>query len=115
MAKTVEQAETTALMHQRMKDLEQSIQVLRTFKQLYRSTAEFKCAGCLKSFKPVLFKAHHLTCAKLLESTTSTDERLFVKIVEVKVTQLRLVVSHQGQEWTLRTSLEDYLSLLTGL
>jgi len=102
-------------MHQRMKDLEQSIQVLRTFKQLYRSTAEFKCAGCLKSFKPVLFKAHHLTCSKLLESTGSSDDRLFVKIVEVKGGNVRLVVSSQGQEWTLKTSIEDYVNLLTSM
>ena len=86
----MDQVETGSLLQQRMFDLEQSIQVLRTFKQLYRSTAEFKCAGCLRSFKPVLFKAHHLHCAKLLEQVamskngSSLDERLFVKVTEVK-------------------------------
>jgi chromosome segregation ATPase len=67
LVQSQESADNAGLLRQRMLDLEQSIQVLRTFKQLYRATAEFKCGGCLRSFKPVLFKAHHLTCSKLLD------------------------------------------------
>lgn len=98
---------------QRMLDLEQSIQVLRTFKQLYRSTAEFKCAGCFKSFKPVLFKAHHVTCAKLLES--AADDRLFAKVVEVKGDQLRLVVGCHGKQWTVHQTAQEMRGLLLAL
>jgi len=56
-------------MQSKMLDLEQSNQVLRNFKNLYKSAAEIRCGGCQKAFKPVLFKGHYLKCSKLLEET----------------------------------------------
>ena len=51
-----------------MLDLEQSNQMLRNFKNLYKAASEIKCSGCGKLFSPVIFKGHYLKCAKIVET-----------------------------------------------
>lgn len=53
-------------LQQKMLDLEQSNQVLRNFKNLYKAASEIKCCGCNKSFSPVIFKGHYLKCSKIV-------------------------------------------------
>ena len=73
-----------------MQDLEQSNKVLRRIKNAYKQTSEVKCRGCSKMFKPTMFKAHVLSCVKLLEdpecfseiAASSDIDQLFVQAVK---------------------------------
>lgn len=51
----------------KIQDLEQSNKVLKRIKNAYKQTSEVKCRGCSKLFKPIIFKAHVLSCQKLFE------------------------------------------------
>ncbi len=96
-----------------MLDLEQSNQVLRNFKNLYKSASEVKCGGCQRSFKPVIFKGHYLKCTKLIEDSVASGEggndRLFIKFIESDITNgktIRFFVSQGGIQWYVKFSLE---------
>lgn len=103
-----------------MLDLEQSNQVLRNFKNLYKSASEVKCGGCLRNFKPVLFKGHYLKCTKLLEDTVASGEstgndRLFIKFIESESSGLRFFVSQCGIQWYVKFTMETLQELVQGL
>ena len=59
---------------QKLQDSEQSVKVLRRIKNAYKQALEIKCRGCSKSFKPVIFKAHIMSCQHLLENSESFQE-----------------------------------------
>lgn len=58
----------------KLQDMEQSQKVLRRIKHAFKQTLEVKCRGCSKIFKPVIFKAHVLSCQKLLEDPDSFQD-----------------------------------------
>jgi hypothetical protein len=108
---------TNTHLQQKMLDLESNIQVLRTFKTMYKSAAEYKCSGCLRSFAPPLFKAHIHTCSKLVStSDRQVDDRIFIKAVELLgPSSLRFYCSGYGLEWTATKDLSGLQTLVEGL
>ena len=40
---------------------------LKEIKNAFKQAIELKCKGCLKLYKPVMFKTHILCCKKLLD------------------------------------------------
>ncbi|CDW83719.1 guanylate-binding n-terminal domain containing protein [Stylonychia lemnae] len=109
VASSQEMIERLCQMQSKMLDLEQSNQVLRNFKNLYKSASEVKCGGCSRSFKPVLFKAHYLKCTKLIEDQLTSGEstgqdRLFIKFIDSESggQQLRFFVSQCGLQWYVK-------------
>lgn len=115
--------ERLCTMQSKMFDLEQSNQVLRGFKNLYKSAGEIKCGGCQKSFKPVLFKGHYLKCTKLLEDTvaagdSTANDRLFIKFIDSEGAQhatLRFFISQYGQQWYVKFLIENLVEAVRGL
>ena len=99
-----------------MIDLESNIQVLRTFKNMYKSAAEYKCSGCLRTFAPVLFKAHIQTCSKLVSITDrQVDDRLFIKAVEKTENSLRFYCSGYGLEWNVTKGISEFKEMVEGI
>ena len=84
---------------------------------MYKSAAEYKCCGCLRSFVPPLFKAHIHTCSKLVStSDRQVDDRIFIKAVErLGQASLRFYCSGYGLEWTATKDLTGLQTLVEGL
>lgn len=51
---------------QKLSDAETSIRLLRKFKHAYKKAAELKCSGCSKSYQPLFFKTHVVSCPQIL-------------------------------------------------
>ena len=84
---------------------------------MYKSAAEYKCSGCLRSFVPPLFKAHIHTCSKLVStSDRQVDDRIYIKAVErLGQASLRFYCSGYGLEWTATKDLAALQTLVEGL
>lgn len=84
---------------------------------MYKSAAEYKCCGCLRSFVPPLFKAHIHTCSKLVStSDRQVDDRIFIKAVERPGrASLRFYCSGYGLEWSATKELTGLHTLVEGL